>query len=65
MLVMQILDTKKIGEEYLVDITITGGIIGRDALINKFIEVYICFCWLIVIFFFIEVVTEKYGFYFY
>nr|POE89367.1 hypothetical protein CFP56_01730 [Quercus suber] len=39
MLVMQIPDTKKIGEEYSVDITITGGIIRRDALINKFKEV--------------------------
>ena len=45
MLVMQIPDTKKIGEEYSVYITITGGIIGRDALVNKFKEVYICFCW--------------------
>nr|POE71023.1 hypothetical protein CFP56_14760 [Quercus suber] len=35
----EIPDTKKIGEEYSVDITITGGIIGRDALINKFKEV--------------------------
>ena len=36
MLVMQIPDAKKIGEEYSVDVTITGGITGRDALINKF-----------------------------
>ncbi|XP_075663379.1 heat shock 70 kDa protein-like [Castanea sativa] len=34
-------DTKKIGEEYSVDITITGGRIGRDALIYKNLKRFI------------------------